>query len=140
MIKIRNLPFKGLRNKKLVKEGLPITVGILGALAVIGIAFFIMQRYLSVFSYLGMNPADVDRVRESFESKCEPISYACRQGFWDKSSENCRGVYLCGGFPVYWHHSQSSKGSDYSIYPILWSELWSSKRDWSGFTGETHVY
>jgi len=118
---------------------LQITVGILGAVGIMGVAFFIMQRYLSVFSYLGMNPADVDRVRASFESKCEPISYACRKGFWDRNSTNCRGIYLCGGIPWYWHHDKSSSGSDYSIYPVI-NELWSSRRDWSGFTGSTTVY
>lgn len=116
-----------------------VSIGILGALAVIGIVFFIAQRYLSVFSYLGMSPTEVDKVRVSFEQKCQPISTACRPGFWDRNSSNCRGVYLCGGFPIYFHHDRTSTGSDYSIYPILWNELWSSKKDWSGFTGTTTV-
>jgi hypothetical protein len=130
------------KNIPLAKVPLPlsISIGILGAIAVIGLVFFIAQRYMSVFSYLGMNPSDVDRVKASFDSKCVPISYACRNGFWDKESENCRGVYLCGGFPVYWHSNRSSKGSDYSIYPILWNEMWSSRTDFSGWTGRTHVF
>lgn len=128
---------------KLPKIPLPlqITLGILGAAGVVGIAFFIVQRYLSIFSYLGMNPGDVDRVKASFDSKCTPISYACRPGFFNKNKQMCRGVYLCGGFPIYWHHDKDEKGgADFSIYPILWNELWSSRKDYSGWTGQTTVY
>ena len=121
---------------------LQVSLGILGAVGLLGLVFFILQRYLSVFSYLGMNPQDVDRVKAKLESECTPVSYACRQGFLGTGGDTsyCRGVYLCGGFPIYWHHDKGPNGSDYSIYPILWNELWSSKRDWSGFTGETTVY
>lgn len=118
---------------------LQISLGVVGAIGLLALGFFIVQRYMSVFSYLGMNPADVDRVKASFDSKCTPISYACRKGFWNENKEMCRGVYLCGGFPIYWHHDRDEIGADYSIYPILWNEMWSSRRDYTGWTGQTTV-
>ena len=117
---------------------LQITLGILGAVAAIGLGFFIVQRYFSIFSYLGMKPEDVTRVKASIESQCVPISTAVRDGFGGVTKY--RGVYMCNGFPMYYHYDVGNDSADYSIYPILWQELWSSKRDWSGLTGTTTVY
>lgn len=114
-----------------------VSIGILGAVAVMGIAFFILQRYLSVFSYLGLNPSDVDKVKENIENECTLISTAVRDG--RNGMKRYRGVYMCNGIPLYYHYDRGSNSAAYSIYPILWEERWASSRDWSGLTGTTHV-
>jgi hypothetical protein len=49
-------------------------------------------------------------------------------------------IYLGGAttLPLYYHYTINANGkdADYSIYPLLWSELYSTTPDFLGLTGK----
>ena len=109
-------------------------MGLGGGIAALGAAYLgyiILQRYVGVFSYLGMNEAQIRALAQEMDSRCHILTRACNE-------KGCRGIYLGGAttIPLYYHYRKDS----YELYPLLWSELWSTNKDLFGLTGRTTVY
>ena len=111
-------------------EGIANGLGFLVVIGGLAIGFYLVQRYVGLFSYLGLDESQIASLAQEMDSRCTILTRAC-------NDRGCRGIYLGGacGFPLYYHYKKDS----YDIYPLLWDELWSTKKDMFGLTGKTMV-
>lgn len=118
-------------NKNIIDTALGIVLGV-SALGALGFAAFtLIQSNAGIFSYAGLAPQQIDKVAATLRQRCKMLSSV-------KQGSKYRGIYLGGecGFPLYYHYEP---GVNFSIYPLLWNELWTTNKDMLNLTG-TPVY
>jgi hypothetical protein len=117
---------------KRVKENVESIFIVLGIMGAGFLAFRTFQRHAGFFSYAGLSPEQVDKTAHEFDQRCKIFSRAVKQ---TPHGPRYRGVYLGGAcaFPIYYHYQP---GKEFSYYPILWEEVYSSNKDIFDLTGK----
>lgn len=101
----------------------------IGLVAVVGIAaFYVGQRYFSLFSYQNMSREQVMDVYNAVEERLPILSRACGRAIYDPDIEFCRGIYLTPqGNVLYYRLEDDIKKNkaSFSLYSIP-AERWTS--------------
>lgn len=122
--------------KGVLKTALGVVAGI-GIVAGAAFAIFgLLQRLGIVVSYTGLTREQVLQVMRELDGRADVLSRV--QG-GTPEHEFVRGIYLGGAatFPLYYRADFWADGrASFKIYPLLWSEEWSTFPDVFRQTGQ----
>ena len=108
-----------------------VSLGV-GLVAGLGIAaFYLGQRYFSLFSYQDMNRDQVMQLYKGVEQRLPILSRACGRSIFDQDVEFCRGIYLTPeGNVLYYRLDDDIKNNkaSFSLYSIP-SERWTTEKE-----------